>query len=256
MQDTGHVLFDNYGCGKEKREELDGKIGTGELTFREASNQLYDSLNVTLEEGVKKLKEVLVIDKDFKPFFDYTLTNSIPFNVISAGIEPILRNVLNTFLGTEKSSKIGIVSNHAEISKDGSKWTAEWRHNSELGHDKAKSIMEYKQSIKGEMPLIVFIGDGVSDLAAASQADILFARRGLALEDYCLKNKIPYIPYDSFADVQNELDNLVIGNKYHDPTSKKVANTKPAFMRTSSTSRVPVNPAQSLNTAMIRGAVN
>lgn len=184
---------------------------------------MYDSLNVTLEEGVKKLKETLTMDKAFKQFFDYTVEHRIPFNVISAGLKPLLRSALDTFLGPEKSAKIGIVSNEADISPDGSKWTVKWRHDSELGHDKAQSIIEYKRSVDGEIPLIVFIGDGISDLAAASQADILFARQGYALEKYCIKNKIPYIPYMSFADIQTELEQLVNGNPYHDEEAKKAA---------------------------------
>lgn len=256
MQDTGHVLFDKFGCGKEQREYLDGAISSGELTFRKASEIMWSSLNVTLEDATKQLKESLVMDKDFMPFFDFTLKHNIPFNVISAGLKPLLRSALDQFIGSEKSSKVGIVSNDAEISRDGSSWKCKWIHNSELGHDKAKSIKDFKKSVKGEMPLIVFVGDGVSDLAAAGQADILFARQGLALEDYCIKHKIPYIPYESFADVQAELENLVVGNHYHDATAKRVANARPSFMRTSSTSEARMESSRSVNPSMISGIVS
>ena len=57
-----------------------------------------------------------------------------------------------------------------------------------------------------EIPLIVFIGDGVSDLPAAREADVLFARRGLRLEEYCIEHGIPYTPFDSFADVKKEVE--------------------------------------------------
>lgn len=56
------------------------------------------------------------------------------------------------------------------------------------------------------MPLIVFIGDGVSDLAAAREADVLFARRGLRLEEYCIQHKITYTPFDTFADIKKEIE--------------------------------------------------
>lgn len=246
LQDTGHILFDNFGCGKEKRIELDGKIGTGELSFKAASEEMWSSLNVTLEDGVAKMKQELVMDEKFREFFNYTVSHEIPFNVISAGLKPLLRSALDAFLGEEKSAKVGIVSNDADISKDGSSWVPKWRHNCELGHDKAKSIKDFKMSVKGEMPLIVFIGDGVSDLAAASQADILFARQGLPLEDYCIKYRIPYIPYKNFGDIEEELDNLVVGNKYHDTTAKKIGS-RPSYMRTSSTSQVPVESSRSMN---------
>lgn len=61
----------------------------------------------------------------------------------------------------------------------------------------------------GEIPLIIFIGDGVSDLTAAREADVLFCRKGLKLEEYCLENKIPYIPFETFADVRKEVQGIM-----------------------------------------------
>lgn len=52
----------------------------------------------------------------------------------------------------------------------------------------------------------MFIGDGISDLPAASVADILFARRGLQLERHCVEHGIAYIPYDTFGDIQEVLE--------------------------------------------------
>lgn len=242
-QDTGHILFDHHGCGPERREMLDEMISTGERSFRNSSEEMWGSLNVTLEDGFQTMQKHLTIDKGFPDFFNYSLKYNIPFNVISAGLKPLLRRVLDEFLGKEKSAKIGIVSNEADISADGSQWTPKWRHDCELGHDKALSIKEYKVTMKATEPLIVFIGDGVSDLAAAGQADVLFARRGLKLEQYCQKNAIPYIAYDSFTDIQNELEALVIGNLNHDTAAMRAAavvsetetsSKRPRIMRTAS----------------------
>lgn len=63
---------------------------------------------------------------------------------------------------------------------------------------RAEAKLQYED---GTIPLIVFIGDGVSDLPAARQADVLFARRVLRLEEYCVENQIPYIAFDTFADI-------------------------------------------------------
>jgi hypothetical protein len=60
-----------------------------------------------------------------------------------------------------------------------------------------------------EIPLIVFIGDGVSDLPAAREADVLFARKGLRLEEYCQEHKIAYVPYETFADIQKEIEKIM-----------------------------------------------
>lgn len=122
--------------------------------------------------------------------------------------------MLDTFLGEEESAHIEIVANDAEIKEDGSEWKPIWRHDTDLGHDKALSINEYRATAKleaenGTIPLIVFIGDGVSDLPAAREADVLFARKGLRLEEYCIENKIAYIPFSTFADIQKEVGKII-----------------------------------------------
>ena len=125
-------------------------------------------------------------------------------------------------MGEEESQRIQIVANEMEFEGDNSnegqnstegRWKPVWRHDTELGHDKALSITEARAEAAlecddGTIPLIVFIGDGVSDLPAAREADVLFARRGLRLEEYCIENKIPYLGFDTFADVKREVEKI------------------------------------------------
>ncbi|KAE8148617.1 HAD-like domain-containing protein [Aspergillus avenaceus] len=214
MQDTGHVLFDNLGCGEARREMLDKQIKSGERSFREVSEEMWGSLQVPFDDGFEVMKDQLEIDPGFKEFHQFCLDKGIIFNVISAGLKPILRKVLDTFLGQDESSHIDIVANDVQIKPDGSEWKPIWRHETELGHDKALSVKEGRAhaaelSDGGEIPLIIFIGDGVSDLAAAREADVLFARKGLRLEEYCLEHKIPFIGFDTFADVKKEVEKII-----------------------------------------------
>ncbi|CEN61257.1 Putative 2,3-diketo-5-methylthio-1-phosphopentane phosphatase [Aspergillus calidoustus] len=213
MQDTGHVLFDNLGCGEARRKILDEQIKSGERSFREVSEEMWDSLRVPFEDGFELLEKELEIDPGFREFHQFCVDNDIDFNVISAGLKPILSRVLNSFLG-EEASRIEIVANEAEIKPDGSEWKPVWRHDTELGHDKALSVKEGRalaaEDLEGdEIPLIIFIGDGVSDLAAAREADVLFARKGLRLEEYCVENQIPYIGFDSFSDIKRDVQAIM-----------------------------------------------
>lgn len=109
------------------------------------------------------------------------------------------------------------MANDAEIAPDGSEWKPIWLHNSELGHDKARSITDFRrlfeETSSEELPLIVFIGDGVSDLPAAREADVLFARRGLRLERYCMEHKIPHNGFDTFADVHRKIESIMENEK-------------------------------------------
>lgn len=184
---------------------------------------MWGSLSIPFEDGFTVMQEKLEIDPDFKEFHKFCIAREIPFNVISAGLKPVLRRVLDSFLGEEESGRISIVANDMEFERQGEsddgqvegegKWKPVWRHDTELGHDKALSITEARAEAQlecddGTIPLIVFIGDGVSDLPAAREADVLFARRGLRLEEYCIENKIAYLGFDTFADVKREVEKI------------------------------------------------
>ncbi|KAF7846526.1 hypothetical protein BT93_L4196 [Corymbia citriodora subsp. variegata] len=215
LQDTGHQLFDNFGCGKAKREVLARELESGTRSFREISDELYASLDAPFDDGFEVMKTALDIDPDFQSFHEFCVNNSIPFNVISAGLKPMLKKVLEHFLGEEQAKHIDIVANDVKITEtaDGNKWEAQWLHGGDLGHDKALSMQDARrlaemQADNGTIPMIVFIGDGVSDLPAAREADVLFARRGLRLEEYCIENDIKHFAFDTFADIQVEIMKL------------------------------------------------
>lgn len=48
-----------------------------------------------------------------------------------------------------------------------------------FGHDKSLEIKPYLGLPSGNCPLLFYAGDGVSDLSAASQTHVLFAKEGL-----------------------------------------------------------------------------
>lgn len=213
MEDTGHILVGAHGCGEEGLAKLEEQMKNGERTYREVSEDMWGSLNVPFDDGFVVMQKSLSLDPGFQEFHQYCQDNGFPFHVISAGLKPILKRTLDVFLGEQQAATINIVANDATISVDGSEWKPIWRHDTETGHDKALSVDEARAAAQlecdpDEMPLIIFIGDGVSDLAAASHADVLFARRGLRLEEHCIEHKIPYTPYDTFSDIKRDIEKI------------------------------------------------
>lgn len=49
---------------------------------------------------------------------------------------------------------------------------------SHFGHDKSLEIKPYAALPDGERPVLLYAGDGVSDLSAAAETDLLFAKQG------------------------------------------------------------------------------
>jgi 2-hydroxy-3-keto-5-methylthiopentenyl-1-phosphate phosphatase len=221
-------------------------------TARTTREAIQGPLDLPFDTGLKAIQEALTLDLDFKTFHQFCINNNIPFNVISAGLKPILRRVLDHFLGDEQSAKIEIIANDATIDGEGHEWKPQWRHETDTGHDKALSINEYKDAAKiesedGTIPMVIFVGDGVSDLAAASEADVLFARRGLALEEHCKEHGIKYYPYDTFADVQREIIRIAKIDEKKTKGEGLPINFNPRanmWRRLSSKTAVPVLAAQ------------
>lgn len=63
------------------------------------------------------------------------------------------------------------------------------------GNDKTYVIEQVRQPGS----ILVFIGDGYSDRAAAHEADLVFAKDRLAA--YCVDEGLPFEPWTTFADI-------------------------------------------------------
>jgi 2-hydroxy-3-keto-5-methylthiopentenyl-1-phosphate phosphatase len=50
--------------------------------------------------------------------------------------------------------------------------------NSGFGHDKSLTLRPYAQLPADKRPTLFYAGDGVSDLSAARETDLLFAKKG------------------------------------------------------------------------------
>ncbi|KAG5519702.1 hypothetical protein PMAC_001858 [Pneumocystis sp. 'macacae'] len=225
MQDTGHLLFDKYGCGPERRAVLEALLARGECSFRDVSEELWGKLRLSLAQSIAWVLPNLEVDPGFRDFLEFCMCNSIPFKIISSGLRPLLLAALSKFIGRENAERIEIISNDVNITPKGV-WEPIWCDETPLGHDKAASIRKCMATTRlscgsessnalgcCRTPRIVFIGDGVSDFSVVKDVDILFARKGLSLEKYCLERGISYIPYETFADVQREISWMTCG--YH-----------------------------------------
>lgn len=51
-------------------------------------------------------------------------------------------------------------------------------YDSDFGHDKSLTIRPYTKLPADQRPTLFYAGDGVSDLSAARETDLLFAKKG------------------------------------------------------------------------------
>jgi 2-hydroxy-3-keto-5-methylthiopentenyl-1-phosphate phosphatase len=54
--------------------------------------------------------------------------------------------------------------------------------------------------------IVIYVGDGLSDKCAASEADVVFAKRDLAA--YCDENGVPYTKFEHLDEVAESIASM------------------------------------------------
>ncbi|ORX84598.1 phosphoric monoester hydrolase [Anaeromyces robustus] len=204
LTDTGAKLIDIC-FGYEKRKALDKLVLNKVRTYTDCVAEMWDSVNLTWDQAKEAIKDAK-IDPYFKEFQKQCNKRNIPIAILSSGLIKLIHEVLNKSLTDEELEKIQIFANDHTIGPNGH-WKIIYRDNSELGHDKGKTIDKIKNNDKDLK--IIFIGDGMSDISASQHADYLFAKEGRSLQRWCEQEKIPYYPYTTFEDVWKVLETIV-----------------------------------------------
>jgi len=197
--DGCNIIIDRS-IGKAARRAIDDKIVSGEYSFRQGYSAQFDGVNMTWAEAQPLLHANNGIDPTFVPFMNWVQAQKIPFAILSGGVTEIIRE----YLATVGLTDLDIRANRIYV--DGRRWRVEYFDDTPHGNDKAAAVREaVAQGFR-----TVFIGDGISDFAAAPVADILFAKRGDRLENYCISQGIEFHPFDNFDDVSKILK-LAVG---------------------------------------------
>lgn len=179
--DSNDWMTDNLGFGRERREELNTEVLAGTRHFRDTFREMLDSVaGVPFDECVALLEKNIKLDPYFKEFYDWARQNNIPVIILSGGMTPVITSLLDKLLGGPGSWDIQIVSNevaprpgHASINEKNG-WEIRYHDDSIHGHDKSIEIRKY--SSLPDRPTLLYAGDGVSDLSAAKETDLLFAK--------------------------------------------------------------------------------
>ncbi|KNE67512.1 2,3-diketo-5-methylthio-1-phosphopentane phosphatase [Allomyces macrogynus ATCC 38327] len=209
-QDTGNVLID-IAMGLGRRDELDRAIMAGERTFRDVVAEMWAAVKMTKEEAAAALSSNLYVrlDPHFADVMDWCQAHGAPIVVLSGGLDFLVHDMLAQYLG-DRVRELHIVTNHGHIDPVTHQWSVEYHDDTDLGHDKAASIRALLtlHDSSTTRPLVVFAGDGISDLSCAGECDVLFTKRGEILEKHCVEHGIPHTAFESFAEILAALQAL------------------------------------------------
>ncbi|KAK4110806.1 hypothetical protein N656DRAFT_180412 [Canariomyces notabilis] len=216
QQDSNDFMTDNLGFGQALRKKGNEDVLFGRRTFRDSFRDMLDSINTPFDQCIEILLKNITLDPGFKEFFEWARENNMPIVVLSGGMEPIIRALLAHMLGKEAADTLQIVSNDVapregkSINEEGG-WQIVYHDDSGFGHDKSLEIRPYARLPAEQRPTLFYAGDGVSDLSAAKETDLLFAKAGRDLVTYCEKERVPFKTFQNFSDILATVKEIVAG---------------------------------------------
>ncbi len=168
-----------------------------------------DSVKTPYPECIKLLCQNIKLDPHFNSFYEWSRGNSVPVIVLSSGMTPIIRALLVHLIGPH-ANDIEIISNEVadrppKKQNEERGWQILFHDESDFGHDKSLAIRPYAKHFEEypnePRPTMLYAGDGVSDLSAARETDLLFAKKGYDLVTYCQREGVPYTEFENWSSI-------------------------------------------------------
>lgn len=104
--DSNDYMTDNMGMGRETRLGLNKQVLAGTLTFRSAFKQMLDSVPTPFDVATKVLLERIELDSGFKAFYDWAKQNNVPIVILSGGMTPLIRALIDKLMGEDTTMQI------------------------------------------------------------------------------------------------------------------------------------------------------
>jgi 2,3-diketo-5-methylthio-1-phosphopentane phosphatase len=167
------------------------KIGT-----REAMVRQFALLRAKEADVLRFVDEHVRLDESFPAFADYCRSRGVRLEIISEGLDFYLHPLLRKW-----RIEVPVRTNRAVFEEGRVRISYPYADASCNLCGTCKLLRLFELRTQGYR--IAYVGDGHSDLCPAIEADVVFAKKELA--DLCREEEIDFIPFDTFADIQQEM---------------------------------------------------
>jgi 2-hydroxy-3-keto-5-methylthiopentenyl-1-phosphate phosphatase len=181
---------------------LDKQFEKGEVSLEECLNKQFSNVQVSKNQVLKDLENVVVFRQGFKDFVEYCRHRGIPIVIVSAGLDFVIDYFLrkNGFLG-----KVEVCTAKTEEKPEGFTFSFPQIFDGPSQNFKPDVVRSYRE--KGFK--VVFVGDGLADYAAAREADYSFAVQGSNLAGLCKQHGMKCTEMTRFQELIKPIDEIV-----------------------------------------------
>jgi 2-hydroxy-3-keto-5-methylthiopentenyl-1-phosphate phosphatase len=175
-------------------EEVEGDLRAGRITLHECIRREFEAITGDHDEIVRLAVERSRVRRGFAAFVRAAQSAGDRVVVISAGF----RSVIQPVLEREGVGGLELIANEVRFGPQ--RTDVRFVYGDEAcsvcGEECKRAVV---RALREGHSDVVYIGDGHSDRCAAMDADVRFARRGLA--HYLHAAGTPYTPFDDFHSV-------------------------------------------------------
>lgn len=173
-------------------ERRHAEIGTRETLRRE-----FALVRATREQVLAAAERLAELDPAFPPFLGYCREQEIAVEIVSEGFDAYLAHLLDRW-----GLRVPFRTNHAEFDGDRIVLTHPYadRTCTLCGTCKMGRVLQ----LRAAGTRVAYVGNGVSDICPALEADLVFAKDDL--ERLCRDHGCAHTPFHDFRDVQRGLE--------------------------------------------------
>jgi 2-hydroxy-3-keto-5-methylthiopentenyl-1-phosphate phosphatase len=181
----------------EVYREVDEALDRNGITLHEVLRREFEPVRAPLGEVIEWVHGNASIRPGFRELVELARERGWRLVVVSSGFRQLIEPMLER-AGIEG---LELVSNEVDPDPEGWRITFFDESRCEICGEACKRTTVRSVVDGGE---VVYVGDGYSDRCAAEDADLVFARRGLAT--YLTERGVPFEPFDDFFQVARRLD--------------------------------------------------
>ena len=181
----------------EVYREVDEALDRNGITLHEVLRREFEPVRAPLAEVVEWVHANSSIRPGFRELVELARERGWRLVVVSSGFRQLIEPMLER-AGIEG---LELVSNEVDPDPEGWRITFFDESRCEVCGEACKRTTVRSVVDGGE---VVYVGDGYSDRCAAEDADLVFARRGLAA--YLAERGVSFEPFDDFFQIAKKLE--------------------------------------------------
>ena len=182
---------------QEEFDRVKGKLAAGEMTLSQVVRYAFDGAPSDRLPRMMEYVEGVALRPGFPAFLDEMDRRGIPVVVVSGGV----RQFVEKRLAPWRDRLLGLHTVDLDVSGPGMQLISPYDEGNELlKKTDVMALYDYRHAIG--------VGDSFTDMKMGMAVDAIFARDVLA--KYLAKMGRPYLPYETFFDVNKALENGLV----------------------------------------------